>query len=397
MDELEFALEKIRGHAFENFAMAFLREQGYDNVHQSGESGPDGGWDAQIELGERTGIAHASVQETWKRKLRSDAEKVAELEQDRGDDYDLLVFITNEDVGGEQELDMQDEIREDYGWNLRIHHRKDILGELRQNSPGLAEEYLDIDLQKDHDHVEEIEELLERRLDQIQSRNGYAEDLMEGPTVVLHVIPNAIQSNSKSRSGSIPDPFVLSERIGLSGEEKGKYTKAQGRGGSGDEQGSYAILRNDGLYESAAVSAFIKKRDETWIQGFIDQTLGIGLDASVVLAVRSAVNDLVDMDFSGTAFVWVSFLDADGVQLNVPDSLRRAIAYSPPQFERSRYTTEYSTLQIGDEQVIEDLEPVLDELWREFGEDETPNVEDGKWALGTYTQNGEVLLEEGDQ
>jgi len=132
MDDLEFALEKIHGHVFEDFAMAFLREEGY-SVHESGGAGPDGGWDAQIELDERTGIAHASVQKRWKRKLRSDAKKVADLEDELGEDYDLLVFVTNQDVGGSQELDMQDEIREEYGWNLQIHHKKEILGELRQN------------------------------------------------------------------------------------------------------------------------------------------------------------------------------------------------------------------------------------------------------------------------
>jgi len=374
----------------------FLREQGYDNVHQSGESGPDGGWDAQVELGDRTGIAHASVQNTWRRKLRSDAKKVADLEEDRGENYDLLVFVTNRDVGGVQEMDMQDEIREKYSWTLRIHHRKDILGELRQNSPDLANDFLDVDLQHNHDHVEEIEGLLEGQLDDIQSREGYADDLMDGPAVVLHIIPNGVLSKNKAQSGSVPDPSVLFETIGSYGEERGKYTKAYGRDGSGDEQGSYAVLRNDGLYESVSVSAFVENREETWIQGSIDNTLGLGLDASVVLAARNAVNDLSDMGFSGTAFVWLSFLDADGVQLNVPDSRRRAIAYSPPVFDRSRYTTEYSTLQIGSEEVIEGLEPVLDELWREFGEDGTPNIEEGKWALGRYTHNGEILLDEGD-
>ena len=72
MDDLEFALANIRGHPFEEFAMAYLREQGY-NVHESGSSGPDGGWDGQVEIGEREGVAHASVQERWRRKLRSDA------------------------------------------------------------------------------------------------------------------------------------------------------------------------------------------------------------------------------------------------------------------------------------------------------------------------------------
>jgi hypothetical protein len=396
MDELEFALENIAGYAFEDFAMALLREQGY-SVHESGESGPDGGWDAQIELGSRNGIAHASVQETWRRKLRNDAEKVADLEEDRGEDYDLFVFVTNQDVGGSQELDMEEEISEKYGWTLNIHHRKEILGELRQNSQGLAEDFLDVDLQKDRDHVKEIEELCSDRLDKIRAREGYASDLMEGPAVVLHIIPNCVLSKSKTSPGSIPDPSVLFEDLTTYGETKGKYTIAYGNNGTVDEQDSYAVLRNDGLYESASVSAFIQKREEIWIQGHIQSSIGIGLDAHTVLAVKSTMEKLSEMGFSGTAFVWLSFLDADGVQLNVPNSRQRTIGYTPATLETDRYTTEYATLQIGSEEVIADLEPILDEVWREFGEDGTPSIEDGKWALGSYSMNRETILEEGDR
>ncbi|QCS44384.1 restriction endonuclease [Natrinema versiforme] len=397
MDELEFALENINGHAFEDFAMAFLRENGYDDVHESGGSGPDGGWDAQIELGGRTGIAHASVQKRWKRKLRSDAEKVADLEEGRGEDYDLLVFVTNQDVSGSQELDMEDEIRDEYGWALNIHHRKEILGEVRQNTRGLAEDFFDIDLQKDRDHVEEIEELLENQLDDIQARKGYAGDLVEGPAVVLHIIPNGVLSKSKASPGSIPEPSVLFEQLTVHGETKGKYTISYGRDGTADEPYSYAVLRNDGLYESASASAFVQRPEETWIQGYIQSSVGIGLDASVVLTARSVMEDLSETGFSGTAFAWLSFLDADGVQLNVPNSRQRAIGYTPATLETDRYTTEYATLQIGSEEVIADLEPILDEVWREFGEDGTPNIEDGEWALGTYSMNRETVLEEGDR
>ncbi|MFC7772177.1 hypothetical protein ACFQS5_26320 [Salinirubellus sp. GCM10025899] len=47
--------------------------------------------------------------------------------------------------------------------------------------------------------------------------------------------------------------------------------------------------------------------------------------------------------------------------------------------------------------MIKDLEPILDELWREFGAGDTPNIEDGQWALGTYNSNGETVLQEGDR
>jgi hypothetical protein len=396
MDDLEFALASIRGHPFENFAMAYLREQGY-NVHESGISGPDGGWDGQVEIGGREGIAHASVQEKWKSKLRSDAEKVEQLEEERGEDYDLFVFVTNRDVGGRQELDLEDEIKEEYGWKLRIHHREEILGELRQNAQDLAEDFFDVDLQKDHDHIEEIEKLCNSQLDDIQAREGYASDLIEGPAVVLHVIPNGVLSKSKNQSDSVPEPSVLFEKLTSYGEPKGKYTISYGSGGSGSEQHSYAVLRNDGLYESASVDAFIEKYDELWLQGFIQDDVGIGLDASVVLAARNTLEDLSEMGFSGTAFAWISFLDAGDVQLVTPDDLGSSLHRSSKTIETDRYTTEYATLQIGDEHVIEGLEPILDELWREFGADGTPNIEGGQWALGTYNSNGETVLQEGDR
>lgn len=65
--------------------MAFLRTSDY-NVHESGEGDADAGWDAEIEIGGREGIAHASVQNRWRRKLRGDAKKVCELEEERGED-----------------------------------------------------------------------------------------------------------------------------------------------------------------------------------------------------------------------------------------------------------------------------------------------------------------------
>ncbi|RLM83811.1 hypothetical protein D3D02_16495 [Halobellus sp. Atlit-38R] len=397
MDDLEFALANLRGYPFEKFAMAYLREQGYQ-VHESGSSGPDGGWDGQVEIGGREGIAHASVQETWRRKLRSDAEKVEQLEEERGEDYDLFVFVTNQDVGGRQELDMQDEIREEYGWKLRIHHREEILGELRQNSQDLAKEFLDVDLQKDREHIEEVREILESQLDDIQAREGYASELIEGPAIALHVIPNGILTKRKTSARGIPDPSVLFEEVTTYSESKGKYSISYGRGGSGSEQHSYAVFQNDGLYESTSVSAFHQKYEDLWLQGFIQKSVGIGLDASVILAARRTMEDLSEMGFSGTAFAWISLLDAEEVKLVTPDQLGSSLHRSPKTIDTDRYITEHATLQIGSDEVIEDFEPILDELWREFGADGTPNIEDGRWARGSYnTTSSGTILEEGDR
>jgi hypothetical protein len=292
---------------------------------------------------------------------------------------------------------MEDEIRDEYGWKLRIHHREEILGELRQNSRELAEDFFDVDLQKDNDHLEEIEEILEDQIVDILAREGYASELIEGPAVVLHIIPNGVLSKNKTQAGSIPEPSVLFERLTSYGESKGKFNISYGSGGSGNEKHSYAVLRNDGLYESASVDAFHEKHGDLWLQGFIQEKVGLGLDASVVLAARSVLEDLSVMGFSGTAFAWVSLLNAGDVKLVTPVDLGSSLHRSPKTIDSDRYTTEYATLQIGDKQVIERLQPVLDELWREFGAEGTPNIEDGRWALGTYNSNGETVLQEGDR
>jgi len=209
MDELKFALEHIDGGTFERFTMAFLRASDYD-VHESGEGGADAGWDAEVEIGGRQGIAHASVQNRWRRKLQRDAEKVSTLEEERGEDYDLLVFVTNQSVTGAREMDMRSEIEEKYGWSLELIHRDNILGELRQNKQDLSEEFLDVDLQRDQDHLGKIEDLRDDRLAKIENRTGYAKDLAEGPVVVLHIIPNGIFSKHKVRSADdIPDPSIF--------------------------------------------------------------------------------------------------------------------------------------------------------------------------------------------
>jgi len=397
MDELEFALENIDGGAFERFTMAFLRESDYD-VHESGEGGADGGWDAQVEIGGREGIAHASVQNRWRRKLRDDAEKVHDLEEDRSEDYDLLVFVTNQSVTGVQEMDMKNEIEKEYGWNLELIHRDNILGELRQNKQELAKEFLDIDLKRDQDHLAEIEELRDERLEKIEDRTGYADDLVEGPAIVLHIIPNGIFSKRKVRSSSdIPEPSVLFDRLAGHSETRGKYRITYGREGTTDARSSYAVIRNDGLYESVSTSAIVEgTKGDPWIQGGIRRH-GIGLDPSVVLTTRSTLDDLSDLGFSGTAFVSLSLIDAGVVKLDTNHNRGQLLRSGPHSFKSDFYATELYPVQIGDDEIIADIEPVLSEVWRQFEYEEgTPNIEDGRWARNSIRINGEMLLEEGD-
>jgi len=398
MDELEFALENIDGQRFEDLAMAFLRREGYD-VHESGSSGADGGWDARIEMGGSKGIAHVSAQNRWRRKLRDDAAKVRELEESQSEDYDLFVFVTNQEVSGKQELKMENEIEEEYGWKLRIIHKTRILGELRQTKTDLAEQFLDIDLGTDRDHLAELEGLRDNRLNEIRDRSGYASDLDDGPAVVLHIIPNGIFSKEKVRSsGDIPDPSVLFEEVTRYTETRGKYRISYGRGGGLDERMEYGVLQNDGLYESVSTSAFVEGgKGELWIQGGI-RSSGVGLDPSVVLTVRNILDDLNEMGFSGTAFISLAFLDASDSKLSSTAMDSRIPPRRSEQFGTDYYATELYPVQIGGSEVIGDIEPVLSEIWRQFGYEEgTPNIEEDEWVRGSISINRETLLEEGDR
>jgi hypothetical protein len=260
MDQLEFALSQIGGTAFETFAMDFLRSQGYD-VHESGNQGRDGGWDARVEIAGQEGIAHASVRNDWRAKLRDDADKVADLEENETGSYDIFVFVTNQHVSGKQELKMQSEIADDYGWTLKIVHKNNILGELRQSTPELVERYFDISIGNGREHFEEIKNLHEDRISEIQNRQGDARDLVNGPVVALHIIPTSIFSKSKIVGTDFPSPAILGGRLGVIHKRRGKKSYTYEDRGTG-----YATLRNDGLYETATDSLITGySADDLWL------------------------------------------------------------------------------------------------------------------------------------
>jgi len=401
MGQLEFALENIDGGTFEDLTMAYLRAEGY-NVHESGRPGPDGGWDARVKLGERTGVAHVSSEQRWERKLRADAESVADLEKERDDDYDLFVFVTNQNVKGTQELDMEEEITDHYGWTLKLHHRKNIIGEIQQNSPEVAGEFLDIDLGTDHDLQRRIRELRDQRVEQIRNREGDCRGLIDGPAVALHLIPYGIYTHEPVRSATdVPDPVVLGDLFTTTVSTRGKHKIAFGRnrsfGHTPDEYASYGVLRNDGLYETVNREMIGVHPDtgEAWLTGHV-QGSGPGLDASVVIATQRTLTGLREIGFSGSVLASLSLIDAAGTKLSTPRNYDRL--YEPPALEPNLYSTMLHPVPIKREGTIEDVEPMLSEVWREFGHEEgTMNIENGTWTGGRMKIGGEMLLDEGDR
>lgn len=320
------------------------------------------------------------------------------VEDGRDDDYNLYVFITNQSVTGEQELNLEDEIREEYGWTLRLYHRDNLLGELRQNSPELADRHLDIDLGTDHDHRRHIKQFRDDRITAIRDRDGYASSLPNGSIVALHVIPNGLFSQAKKNAADLPHPPVLGKLIAPDVETRGQERIAYNRRGHKDCL-AYGALRNDGLYESAdwlMIRRTPDKEDEAWANATVSGG-DEGLDASVVITVKHVMAALREAGFSGAAFVSLSVLDAAHAKLGTPQS-RNDSLFSPPKLGTDVYTTNLQQVAINTKEIIADLEPVLSELWREFGyEDGTTNITDGRWTGGSVTANGQRLIESGDK
>ena len=400
MNELEYALETIDGGTFESLSMDFLRSKGY-KVHESGSSGRDGGWDARIKIGDRTGIVHASTRSDWRYKLKDDAEKVRQLENDRDKDYDLFVFVTNKGVNGQQELDLEDDIRDEYGWTLQLYHRDNLLGEIRQNIPEVADRYLDIDLGTDHDHYQRVEQLRDDRIEVIRNRDGHAERLPNGSAVVLHVIPNGIFSQEKIDASELPNPPVLGVLFGAHATVRGKEVIGTGPNSSPDQEGAYSVLRNDGLYESVDWSRIRDSphpnEDDAWIAGSV-RSSDAGLDASVIITTKGVIDSMRDAGFSGSVFVSLSVLDAANAKLSSEKSRSRDILWTPEMLGKDVYSTDLHQVPIGDQEIITYLEPMLSEVWREFGYTEgTRNIDDGEWSGGEVRVNRDILLSAGDQ
>ncbi|MDL5360844.1 hypothetical protein [Halalkalicoccus sp. NIPERK01] len=375
MKELEYALDAADEATFERLAASFVRSRGYRTKEFRADTGE---WSARIWMRSRPGIACASVAEDWREALRSSARKVKRIEHERGEEYGLFVFVTNRDVTGLQEFDMEDEIAREYGWRLRLYHRQDLIGELYNTAPGLAKHHLDVNLGFDTDHLATLEELRDERLDVIATRRDEATELAAGPAVVLHVIPNGIFSTERRwASSEMPDPSVLasSDAPAVDARETLKIAYDHDEG---DYEG-YALIRHDGLYESATTRLFYSDGDGLLLRSTPDDP---GLDASVAIAVRETLAHLSAMGFSATASVWVSVLDAAEARLD-PAEIEDALSPTAP-FGFDRYSTRVATASIADREhaaVLRDLEAILSELWRAFGyPDGTPHVVDGEWV-----------------
>jgi hypothetical protein len=93
----------------------------------------------------------------------------------------------------------------------------------------------------------------------------------------------------------------------------------------------------------------------------------------------------------------VTIIDAAHARLSTPRS-RNDSWFTPPLLGKEVYTTELYQTAIDTDQLISDIEPLVSEVWREFGYGEgTESIEDGKWIGGSVKVGQDLLLDKGDQ
>ena len=195
--DLEIALEKVDSGTFERLATDILSERGYE-VSPTEGTGADGGRDADLRRGNKTGVAHFTTRNDWKQKLRTDIQKTV----DHGLDRDFVVFVINQLPEPPRVVDeVRDRLQEEFGFPTTVLTRADLRTQLTTRNPYLAEEHLGIDAAKPTtDPIEEMETLKDERLSMIESQsNSLPNALPSGPCAVLHLFPVANKPDASHR------------------------------------------------------------------------------------------------------------------------------------------------------------------------------------------------------
>lgn len=217
---------------FEHFARRLLEREICPNLLP--QTGPTGGGDSKVDsetypvaddlsLVWYTGIGREAASERWafafsakkewRGKVRSDVAKLAETE--RG--YRKAFFVSNQFIPDKARAEMEDELREEHGLDVRILDRTWILDKVFTNGhEALAIEELELagetrkDVQKgplDIQRDRELEELEERIQEALQQQRF-------GPQLVDDCIDAAILSRGLERPRTdIEGRFQRAERV----------------------------------------------------------------------------------------------------------------------------------------------------------------------------------------
>jgi hypothetical protein len=348
--DTEIALVRIQPDTLEQLASDVLSEYGYE-VNPSGTQGTDGGRDAYVIIGDQPGIAHYSKQKTWRQKLRKDASKAGDHEQD----YEIFVFVTNQEVTGQQEMDMRGEIRENYDWELDLWHFERLRSKLETDFPETAQRHLGVNPQGQPDNLAVIEELKESRIEAIEARNELPIKLEDGPFVAIHLFSNGMGSMEYGvRPTDLPTPPEFGkENVPFEGSptEDGKvYVREE----LADENPEYTFFHEDGWIEAVSTRHFG--------HGGTFQTHRF--DTEVVRTVKGALDCLKEIGVRAPIFVYVTVFGYKDTELSYTNV---SGPENTPKIPKENMALKRAEIVSYDDSVPDVVQSILDRFWNGCG------------------------------
>ena len=191
-DFLEYHLSKISGHSqekdFERFCKAILEAEVCPNLLP--QTGPTGGGDSKVDTetypvseqlteswligyGDKAGSERwafaISAKADWRSKVKSDVKKIAETIT-YGREYKKIIFVSNQLISDKKRAEVEDELRSEYGidvrilsmdWLLDAVFRNENNRQIAVNALRLSENLLDEKRlgEKDYKRQKELEEV----------------------------------------------------------------------------------------------------------------------------------------------------------------------------------------------------------------------------------------------
>lgn len=144
---LDFYLDSLTSRNMERQFEQFCRHIAENEICPNllPQTGPTGGGDSKVDSetypvseylselwvsGDESGLASTerwafafSAKKAWKPKLKSDVEKISKVEQETHRGYKKIFFMSNQFISDKQRAEKEDELRKEYGLDVRILDR----------------------------------------------------------------------------------------------------------------------------------------------------------------------------------------------------------------------------------------------------------------------------------
>lgn len=314
-EQVENAIRDIDADDWEHLCSDILRADDYDVKPTATGRGGDGGKDALISRGGRDGIAHYTTRKKsrTKSKLKKDAEKA--VAHDR--DYEIFVFMTNQEISGAVVDDLVDDHREKYGWELKVWHRETVRNFLMGSEPELAASHLDVDPRASYpDGKQQIDDYHEDRVQNIATRDRIDIQLADGPVLTMHLLPNGHDTvRYVDTPSELPLPPMYGKDKGVDKVQIGDAVysvsdRLSYRGDTSQDQPGYTRLDEHGRFEAAGASPFMQNPRTSEVA-----LSGEDMEVDLAHTLKGALRCLRTLEVSPPVYLYVTVQDVQGVQL----------------------------------------------------------------------------------